>query len=40
MRRAGKWLDLVVADPAAPASERQSAESLLGVVASNAPAPK
>jgi hypothetical protein len=37
---AGKWLDLVVADPAAPASERQSAESLLGVVASNAPAAK
>ena len=33
---AGKWLDLVVADPAAPPSERQSAESLLGVVASNA----
>lgn len=31
---AGKWLDLVVADPEAPASERQSAESLLGVVAS------
>jgi hypothetical protein len=37
---AGKWLDLVAADPAAPASERQSAESLLGVVASNAPAAK
>jgi hypothetical protein len=37
---AGKWLDLVAADPAAPDSERQSAESLLGVVASNAPAPK
>lgn len=37
---AGKWLDLVVADPAAPSAERQSAESLLGVVASNAPAAK
>jgi hypothetical protein len=37
---AGKWLDLVAADPASPASERQSAESLLGVVASNAPAAK
>ena len=37
---AGKWLDLVAADPAAPASEKQSAESLLGVVASNAPAAK
>jgi hypothetical protein len=37
---AGKWLDLVAADPASPASERQSAESLLGVVASNAPAGK
>ena len=37
---AGKWLDLVVADPDAPSAERKSAESLLGVVASNAPAPK
>jgi hypothetical protein len=37
---AGKWLDLVAADPTAPATERQSAESLLGVVASNAPASK
>ena len=37
---AGKWLDLVAAAPAAPTSERQSAESLLGVVASNAPAAK
>src|SRR5271156_4042792 len=37
---AGKWLDLVVADPEAPSAERKSAESLLGVVASNAPAPK
>jgi len=37
---AGKWLDLVAADPEAPPSERQSAESLLGVVASNASAAK
>ena len=37
---AGKWLDLVVADPSAPQTERASAEELLGVVASNAPAPK
>lgn len=37
---AGKWLDLVVADPDAPAAERRSAETLLGVVASNAPAAK
>ncbi len=36
---AGKWLDLVAADPSAPATERASAEQLLGVVASNAPAP-
>jgi hypothetical protein len=33
---AGKQLDAVVADPAAPQAERQSAETLLGVVASNA----
>jgi hypothetical protein len=37
---AGKWLDLVAADPDSPQSERQSAETLLGVVASNAPAAK
>jgi hypothetical protein len=37
---AGKWLDLVVADPSAPQTERASAEQLLGVVASNAPAAK
>ena len=37
---AGKWLDLVVADPDAPSTERRAAESLLGVVASNAPAAK
>ena len=37
---AGKWLDQVVADPDAPASDRRNAETLLGVVASNAPAAK
>jgi hypothetical protein len=37
---AGKWLDLVAADPSAPATERAGAEQLLGVVASNAPAAK
>jgi hypothetical protein len=37
---AGKWLDLIAADPEAPSSERRSAESLLGVVAANAPAAK
>ena len=36
---AGKWLDLVVADPQAPQTERAAAETLLGVVASNS-APK
>jgi hypothetical protein len=36
---AGKWLDLVVADPQAPQTERAAAETLLGVVAANA-APK
>jgi len=35
---AGTWLDQVVADPLAPQTERASAETLLGVVASNAPA--
>jgi len=35
---AGTWLDQVVADPLAPQTERSSAETLLGVVASNAPA--
>jgi hypothetical protein len=35
---AGKWLDMVVADPMSPQTERASAETLLGVVASNAPA--
>lgn len=33
---AGKWLDQVVADPDAPASDRRNAETLLGVVASSA----
>ena len=35
---AGKSLDLVVADPEAPDAEKRSAESLLGLVASNRPA--
>src|SRR6202453_3686367 len=37
---AGRWLDLAAAAPAAPASERQSAESLLGGAPSNAPPAK
>ena len=37
---AGKWLDLVVADPDSPEGDRRSADALLGVVASNAPAGK
>lgn len=37
---AAKWLDLVVADPEAPAGERRDAETLLGVVASNISAGK
>ncbi len=37
---AGKWLDLVAADPDAPDMERRSAESLLGLVASNRAAAK
>jgi hypothetical protein len=37
---AGKWLDMVVADPAAPQSVRRSAELLLGLVGSGKPAPK
>ena len=37
-KAAGAWLDQVVADPQAPQTERASAETLLGVVASNAPA--
>jgi hypothetical protein len=37
---AGKSLDLVVADPDAPDTEKRNAESLLGLVASNRPATK
>jgi hypothetical protein len=37
---AGKWLDMVVADPEAPRSVRQSVELLLGLVGSGRPAPK
>ena len=37
---AGKWLDMVVADPDAPQSPRQNAELLLGLVASGKPAAK
>jgi hypothetical protein len=36
-KTAGKWLDLLVADPQAPQSDRRDAETLLGVVAANAP---
>jgi hypothetical protein len=37
---AGKWLDMVVADPDAPRSVSKTAELLLGLVASGKPAPK
>jgi hypothetical protein len=37
-KAAGTWLDQIVSDPVAPQTERSSAETLLGVVASNAPA--
>ncbi|WP_158818124.1 tetratricopeptide repeat protein [Methylocapsa sp. S129] len=37
---AGKWLDMVVADPDAPRNVRQNAELLLGLVSSAKPAPK
>ena len=37
---AGKWLDAVVSDFEAPQAEKQAAEALLGVVASNAPPAK
>jgi len=37
---AGKWLDLVAADPEAPPADKQSAESLLGLVAAHRPAAK
>lgn len=32
---AGKWLDLIMADPQSPQAERGAAQTLLGVVASN-----
>jgi hypothetical protein len=35
---AGQQLDLIVADPEAPAAEKRSAESLFGLVAANRPA--
>jgi hypothetical protein len=35
---AGKQLDLIVADPEAPAAEKRSAEALFGLVAANRPA--
>jgi len=37
---AGKWLDMIVADPEAPQSPRRNAELLLGLVASGKPAAK
>jgi len=37
---AGKWLDMIVTDAEAPASVRQNAELLLGLVASGKPAAK
>jgi hypothetical protein len=37
---AGKWLDAVVSDFEAPEAEKRAAETLLGVVASNAPTAK
>ena len=37
---AGKWLDMVVADPDAPRNLRQTAELLLGLVGSGKPAAK
>jgi hypothetical protein len=37
---AGKWLDMIVADPEAPRSARQNAELLLGLVGSGKPALK
>jgi hypothetical protein len=37
---AGKWLDMVVADPEAPQSARRNAELLLGLVGSGKPAAK
>ena len=37
---AGNWLDMIVADPQTPEDLRQRAESYLGIVAANQPAPK
>jgi hypothetical protein len=37
---AGKWLDEVIADLTAPRADRQTAQTLLGLVASQAPKPK
>jgi hypothetical protein len=37
---AGKWLDMVIADPEAPRNVRQNVELLLGLVASGKPAAK
>jgi hypothetical protein len=37
---AGKWLDMLVADPEAPRGARENAELLLGLVSSGKPAPK
>jgi hypothetical protein len=37
---AGKWFDKIVADPEAPSTVRQAAETLLGLVGSSKPAPK
>lgn len=39
MAAAGKWLDLIVTDPRAPAALRQRAEAMLGLVAGGGPAP-
>jgi hypothetical protein len=37
---AGRWLDMIVADPAAPQGARQNAEQMLGLVRSGKPAAK
>jgi hypothetical protein len=37
---AGKWLDMIAADPEAPPSARQNAEMMLGLVRSGKPATK
>jgi len=37
---AGKWLDMIAADPDAPAGARQNAEAMLGLVRSGKPAAK